>query len=441
MGLTGLAGIAVLAVIGYHLLPKFVLARIEAEAAARGVTLTDCELQLSLEQLVLEQCQFSLERSADIRGRVAQVTITLESFRPTRVDVVGADVQVVGTPEFDELFAKHKPQLGPELPVVVTGSELSWRRSAGDEPQLHLSKVEYRAPEGSLAADVNLSGAARGKVTRKGEAIELSLSVIAHPEAKLHARIQQDQALGELRIDVQGITLADLESPFLQVGEELGTVEADLLVYAQIPIGLTPKPAKGDFRATLRGLNFPVPRELHGLVYGTPLELGGNFVLDRSFTKAKFDKLQLSVGALRMRGKGTAELSDLAVAFETSLSGELSCDAIVRSAAAAHVSTELAKAAGRIARQALEGSVTLVAFVKGRSDQLDRAEVIKSVGVGCGLKTLPLPDLTKLPRELLERLPKLEDLLPPDGKEPPKLGLPSLPKLPLPRPRRPAPQQ
>lgn len=435
LALLALGGVVLLGVLGYAFLPRMLLDRIEAEAAARGVTLDRCELRWSMDRIVLERCEFRLERSTAVSGTIRELTIALDGFAPARVDVEGAVIQVRDSPDFDELFAKHKPQLGPELPVTVTGSELYFWRAASDKALLHLTSLEYRAPEGSLSANVNVSDRAKGKLTRNGDLVELSLSLDAHPEAKLHARIQQGKALGELRVEVQRIRLADLSGPLFAITPLLEPVEADLQLYAHIPIGLEPTPPKGDFRATLRGLNFPVPLELQGLVYGTPVELDGAFTLDRSFTKAKLEKLRLSVGALRMRGTGKAELVDQAIAFETSWSGALPCAAIVRSAAAAHVDSELAKVAGRIARQALDGAVTLVAFVKGRSDQLERAQVIESVGVGCGLKPLPLPDLTKLPRELLDQLPKLDELLPPDRREPPKLELPKLPTLPFPRRR------
>jgi hypothetical protein len=216
-------------------------------------------------------------------------------------------------------------------------------------------------------------------------------------------------------------------------------VTLDSQVYAQIPIGLNPTPAKGDARFTMRGLNFPVPRELAGLVYGTPAEVTTNFTLDRSFTKGELKKLTFKVGALDMRGSGKVALDGLALNFELTLNGRLSCDAIVRSAVAAHAGTELSRVAGIIAKRALQGSVDVYARISGSTAALDKVSVIKTVGVGCGIKPFPLdglpldgipdPDellgrLRGLPGDLEQRLPK--------GTEPtlPGSPLPKLPSLP-----------
>ncbi len=422
-------------------LPGFVMKRIQAEAAARGVNLKQCKLELGWEHLTLRECEFSLAKTAQVAGTIETIDVYLEGLKPSKLELAGAAVAIYGTPEFDELFEDRKPGQEAEIPVEVTQSKLEWLAVVGQPPRLSLTDVRYSMPSGTLSSKVDIAEILQGSVERQGDVVDLQLALKKSPSAKVSVRVQQAKEVGELRLEFEKLALSELDGPWMPIPKDLQEVRASTNVFARIPIGLSPQRAQGDFRLTLDGLNFPVPLELQGLVYGTPLEMSGNFELDRSFTRAQLSKLRLSVGALNMRGAGRAELDGTAVAFDTSLTGNLPCDAIVRSAAAAHVDTELAKVAGRIARLALDGSVTILAIVQARTDALAEATVIKSVGVGCGLKPLPIKGLEDLPGEVLKRLPKLPGLpdpskLPPPS-ERPKLELPRLPELPkLPFPRR-----
>lgn len=437
------------------LLPQFVLGQVERQAAEYGVDLSECEIELGWKSLTLIECRFAVAQANEISGTVARIRVTLDGLAPKSVEASGAAVTVRGSPAASHLFEKRKPSLGQAVPVTVTDSKLEWVPEPNLPPRLSLTELEYSAPSGAFSSKLDVANRLVGTVSRQGDLVEAVLALPGEPSAKLQLRIEQGKSRGELRLDFEQLALSKLDGPLLQVPKDLQQVRMSGQIYADVPIGLDPKPGKGDLRLIFDGLNFPVPRELQGLVYGTPVELSGRFALDRSMTKAKLSKLRLTVGALAMQGKGSAEWKGDALAFETSLSGALSCSAIVRSAAAAHVDSELAKVAGSIARMALDGSVRLIAFVRGSTDRLDKVEVVKSVGVGCGLKPLPLlDDLTKLPRELLELLPELPNLpalpgrpgkdrdggkpgdtSPPKERptlRPPKLTLPTLPLPKLP---------
>ncbi|HWO10125.1 MAG TPA: hypothetical protein VNN80_11615, partial [Polyangiaceae bacterium] len=69
----------------------------------------------------------------------------------------------------------------------------------------------------------------------------------------------------------------------------------------------------------------------------------------------------------------------------------------------AHADSLLATLAGRFARRALTGSVEVVAALDAHTSDLERAEVLTSIGVGCGLEPFPVDQ--SVSRALLERLP------------------------------------
>jgi len=176
---------------------------------------------------------------------------------------------------------------------------------------------------------------------------------------------------------------------------------------------------------TLAGLQFPVPREVEGLVHGSPPKVSGKFSLTRSFDRATFRDLQFLTGSLAMQGDARLELAGEGAAVQANLAGPLGCVAIAESAARAHAGSVLAQWAKSVARRALRGSVQIVAALQAHTSDLPHARVLTSIGVGCGLQPLPLD--ADLPRDLLEHLP--EEI----RRRLPRLdALPKLPHLPLP---------
>lgn len=419
-------------------LPTWVLQRIVHTAASHGVELEHCELKLGWQKLTLTGCNFGILNAGEVSGTLERVEIDLVDFEPDHVLVQGARVRVLGTPDFSDWFERQRPDLGRELKVAVEDATLEWRTHVDEPPRVTLTQLNYTAPSGDFTSRISASDVLAGDLSRKGDLVTVALRLVSNPKTRFEARIQQSQALGELRLELDSVKLADLEGPWLKLPDDLKRVELDGLITAEVPLSLDARRPQGDARFTLRGLNFPVPRELQGLIYGTPVELSSRFSLDYAAIRAELQNVRLQVGTLDMRGKGKAELEGSGVGFDLRLSGNLSCDAIVRSAVATHFDSELAKVAGKIAKLALKGSVSIVALVRGRSDALDRAQVVKSVGLGCGLKPLPLPpEFGKLPAEWLDMLPNLPELPSSDRLPAPKITLPKLPELPrfsLPRP-------
>ena len=226
-------------------------------------------------------------------------------------------------------------------------------------------------------------------------------------------------------MDLRSLPLTELEGRWLVLSDVLRPVQVDGRIFVSLPLGLTAELPAGDVHLTLSNLQFPVPREVEGLVYASPPKLSGKFTLVRSLERATFKELQFQTGALHMRGDARLELAGEGFAVSSNLSGPISCAAIAEAALRAHAGSVLAQWLHGVPRKLVRGSVQVAAAIQGHSADLPHARVLTSVGVGCGLQPLPLS--VDLPHELLERLP--EEI----RRRLPKLdGLPKQPKLQLP---------
>jgi hypothetical protein len=211
--------------------------------------------------------------------------------------------------------------------------------------------------------------------------------------------------------------------------DTLRPLEVEGRVFASIPLGLTTELPSGDMHLTLHGLQFPVPRELEGLVYQSAPKLSGKLTFGRTLDRVTITDLSFLTGELVMRGDAELERAGKGFGIKARASGPLSCRAIADAAASAHSDSALAALAGRFARRLLTGSVDLLSVIEGHSSDLEHARVLTSVGVGCGLEPQPID--AGISKELLDRLPidVLDHL--------PGIGFDARERAPRPRPVRP----
>jgi hypothetical protein len=323
-----------------------------------------------------------------------------------------------------------------ELPVDVEQSSLTWISGDDPEPWLVLSGLSYRSGSRELGAELVLGKATRGRVTLGPAGVVVALGEPDRPKLRLTAQAGAGRQSIELSAELRGLPLPELEGPWLSLPAVLRSVAIDGRIFASLPVGLNAQLPGGDLHLTLAGLQFPVPREVEGLVHGTAPKISGKFVLTRSLDRATFRELEFATGALVMHGDARLERASEGATIVSNLSGPLPCVAIAESAARAHAGSVLLEWAKRAAQHSLRGSVQIVAALQGHTSDLPHARVVTSIGVGCGLQPLPID--VDLPRELLERLPaeirrrlpRLESLprLPEPGKIPEPLQLPPLPQ-------------
>jgi hypothetical protein len=411
---------------------------IRSQAEARGIQIDGCELEIGWQRVTLRQCQFASSRegtgqgirwpfgSARVSGRIDEVELELSSLEPERVRVRGAEVNVRGDVPWQELFRSipASDTSALELPIDVQNARLSWITGDSPQPWLVLSALEYHSGTEQLAADLSVVGLMGHLGLQQGNLL-ITLGELERPKVRLNLRAGAGQQRAELGIDLTSLPLAELEGPWLVLSDALRPVTVDGRISVAVPLGTSAELPGGDVHLTLSGLQFPIPREVEGLVYGTPPKISGKFSLSRSLDRASFRELSFLTGSLAMQGSAKLELAGEGVAIDANLSGPLSCVSIAESAARAHASSVLAHWAKAVAKHALEGSVQVVSALQAHSSDLPHARVLTSIGVGCGLQPLPIdPDL---PRDLLQRLP--EDV----RRRLPRLDtLPKGPQLPLP---------
>jgi hypothetical protein len=431
------------------ILPGWLLARVVAEARNHDIELTECALEyrlegLSINQISLSGCKFTAQKPVTITGSIQRVVVDLAGQTPTGLKVESPTARVLGIPDWQALVSQPSMDLPP---YSVAGGTVEWFLDAGAAaPTATLSNLAHTQTDDQWTAHIDLLGLAQGNALI-GNKSELELALVKQPETRLRLEVDAATSLADLEVRFADLAIAQLEGVlFSSLPPELADVTAKGDFRFAIAYGLNPKTPSGSFKIELKNLNFPVPRELAGLVYAPSALVEGKFKADRSFSKFNVAPLTFRTGQLQMKGHSDVEVAGLNAHITSQLSGPLSCSSIVASAAQVHLNTEVARVAANIARRALNGSVEIFVLLDAETQNLRAAKVVKGVGVGCGINRLPLPDLMSFPLPALQRLPSLRDLpelagvlgraaqLPKVGSEELKLpSLSDLPTLKLPR--------
>lgn len=455
--LVALGVVGAAAVLGVQAwIPKYVMQQVQKAAAERGVTLSNCELTyersgFSVTKVTLDHCH--IETAAPLRasGTIQHLAVDLTENRPTRAFISGADVTVVGFPDWE----RWKGQFGEDTSLAVTGqgNRVAWVTDPGSPPAVAVTDLQRLSSTEDWTGTLVLADMLDGHI-RIGEQARLELRVRNLPGNSLIAEIDPAKSLGRVQLELAEVPFMLFSGIlFENVPGELATTTISGRLALDVPYALNTAEPKGQFDLTLKGLNFPVPREVAGLIHDTSPRMSGTLTSNRAYTKFAANKVKFETGALKMTGKATVEREGLASHWLATMQGPLPCDAIVAAAARVHLSgttigDELSRAAATISRKALKGSVNIMVALDAQSSDLASAKLVKSVGIGCGLQPLPIPSLKDLPEILLKDLPQLKDLpiggieLGTDGKKPgvtlPKLELPKLevPTLRLPGSKR-----
>lgn len=445
IGVSWLLGACVAWFLGRALLWR----EVQHAAARHGVELEGCGLELDWGSLHLVDCRFRAPAEGApgvglgalglaARGSMDEIAIELSGMRLERLVARELDAAVVGKPEL-MMLARRLRELS-DVPLVLEQARVAWDFDGAAPPEITLSRLDYVGAEGRLSSDVELIGGLRGSLRAAQGALEGTLGEAPNARASFRARPFDGAAGVELSVDLRDLPVRDLEGPWLELTPVLRAVTVHGRIAARVPFGLTLEPPTGEVALTLDGLAFPIPRELEGIVYGGPAKLSGKLKLSRLLDRATSSDLRFTTGALDMHGSAALWLEESAVAFQASLGGPLSCDAIIGSAERAHSGSPLARWAARVARRTLRGSVHVVAALSGKTPHLRDAKVLTSIGVGCGLEPLPID--ASFPRELLSRLPEAVLRALPSAAELPTLGeLPFPPPIVPRRPRAPQPDR
>lgn len=409
----GVIAVWLLGAAAVYFLHGWLLDEIVAQAARRGVVLEGCRLDVGLSEVGLDGCQFAIRPDgrvvsaalADVAigGSIERLGVELDGFTPTRLIVQGARATLRGEPNARELMGARISLSPSDLPVDLRRSALSWHFEPEGPAVLQLSELSYDADARRLLSRFELVRRGSGQLSLGPEGLEVTLGDPAHPEVRLILRVLPKVERAELSLDLRRLPLRVLEGPWLQMTDALRPIELEGRVFASMPLGLSMDVPSGDLHLTLHGLQFPIPRELDGLIYRSAPKLSGKFTTNRTLRRINIADLSFLAGELAMQGGAELELQGQGLGVKARANGPLSCRAVAESAATAHADSALAQLAGGFARRALTGSVEVLTAIEGHTSDLEHARVLTSIGVGCGLEPLPV-DLG-VSRELLERLP------------------------------------
>lgn len=422
-------------------LPTYVMSRVTEEAARWGVDLSECGLEfertgLTVSKVTLEHCKVGATAPTAVSGSLQHAEIWLREEKPERVFISGADLTVSSSLEFDRIQTHMDATKGVEL--TGQNNRLAWVTDPGAPPALVVTELQRLSAKEDWSGKLALAELLEGTL-RFGDKARVELRLRSMPANSLVAEIDAANSVGHVELELANVPFMLFSGiVFGNVPGELATTTASGSLKLDIPYGLNPAQPKGQFDFTLAGLNFPVPRELAGLVYDTSPHLSGTLTSNRTYTKFGVTKLHFETGALHMKGKANVERDGLATHWQATMQGPLPCDAIVAAAARVHLQgaplgNELAAAAARISRKALKGNVNILVALDAESSDLAAAKIVKSVGLGCGLEPLPVPNLGELPEILLKDLPQLKDLPAGIGAPPASSGEMPLPGLELPK--------
>jgi hypothetical protein len=391
----------------------WLLDEIVSQAERRGVSLRGCQLDLGLSSVGLEQCTFSARpdgrvfssalSGVAVGGNVERVELGLQGLAPASLKIQGARITLGGMPKLVEPLGSGSPAPDPELPVEIERSALSWGPDATAPAVLQLSAMAFSSRTRRLTSRFEVVRRGHGQLALGPEGVEVTLGDPARPEVRLIVRVLPKAERAEVSLDVRRLPLRTLEGPWLVITDTLRPIEIDGRLFASVPLGLSTELPAGDVSLTLHGLQFPVPREIEGLIHQSPPKLSGKLGLSRALDRITVTDLTLLTGELMMRGDAELEVAGQGLAVQSRLRGPLACRAIAEAATAAHADSMLATLAGRFARRVLTGSVEVVAAIDAHTSDLERAQVFTSIGVGCGLE--PFPVDSSVPRSLLEKLP------------------------------------
>jgi ADP-dependent NAD(P)H-hydrate dehydratase / NAD(P)H-hydrate epimerase len=404
----------------------------EREARKYGFELELPEVDFGLGWLRFTNAKFSLIGVQRIAGSWTALDIDFDGLEARRFAATGIRVNVLGSvaslgPQLSAWTKDHPQVYG--LPIAAREVSLSWRSTAAEPPWLEFEQGTIKPAQngGSFRAErARIFGADAGKVgsvwTKEESLVALGVGSDDLLIAQVTLRVMYAASTPTAVIELAPTPLEKLSGAFgvaLPLPGVLASGTVKLVFASRDSAG----PVTGDIVAQLDGFVPPHPPELDGFVFGKVTTFESGLEINPEYTRAALRNVRVTAGAFELGGEGKLERLPDHVRILFDLRGSLGCAAL----ASANLKSQLGKTIGpllaRAAREFLTGSVGVRVEIDADSRDLARAQLKRTIGVGCGLRPLNLPELSlpQLPPGLLE-LPKalpLPSALPPFPRLPP----------------------
>jgi hypothetical protein len=454
-----LGGTATALVLGFE---PWLRARVQSEAARRGVSLEFEDFEVSWGLLTLHRVSFQQDRPLRVTGMIERVTVQLRGFQASAISLETSSVDVqASTQEILAHLNAGAPQQtegSSSPPITAQNLTLNWRPVAGQPAPVTCSGASFamQSSKLDLQCKVALAGLPAAGLQlhwdRAQRTVQVTAASTVWPALRLSAtaKVATDPMLVSVTVPETPLPLplsVLLGVPALKTATVGGRIEL------RWPLALSMQTPNGTVSMTLKNFEPPHPIELQGFDFGKQTDLVSDFSLSRDHKKISLKNIRVQAGSFSLTGDGGLDASRARV----NLRGSLSCALLARAAAEAQVGSALGKWAGKLASkvalQQVEGKVSFEVDAALDLDGKSLPRIEKRVQPGCGLKPFKLEELAQLQLpepgladlaelgvklgELLPKLPTTPNLLP-DGSAQPLPGLP-LPGLGLPQTKQLAP--
>jgi ADP-dependent NAD(P)H-hydrate dehydratase / NAD(P)H-hydrate epimerase len=425
-------------------LPTWVEGQVVDTAHAYGIEIEPGEIGFGFDWVQIDNAKIRLAGVRSLELRARRIDVSLHDFLPE--SIVLDDVEVSGQ--------------GPLATVLLELGNFSRTHAAAlaiplsaSRARVHLSEKSGAAPWLEVSAALLLRHARGGIFSAPATALfGLSLGRVFGSFSKDSALArfafgEPDVARGPLEVELEGgakkstarLTLAPVaiqKLPGFSARDALFPgATASGSASLELPAAELVASREGHAHITLKGYIPPHPLELDGFVFGDTTSFDTGFTLPDGQTRMLLHDSVVTAGRFQIKGGGILSFATDPTELSLDLRGDLPCDALAGAAAESRLAKILGSAlsakAGALARRSVQGSVSVTVAVAANSKNWAAAKVNRRIGIGCGLRPLPLAELAKLfplPPELADLSGALSTL-PQDlsGLPPLPAGLPALP--------------
>ncbi len=423
------------------LLPGYLKDRIVAEAEKRGIQLEPGAVSFGFGRATVSDARFRLVGVQGLVGTAKQLEVGLDFLEPKSVLATDVNIDTAGSApllalEITEWAKKYPRTL--KLPAQAKEIAFTWRERVDQEPWIEIAGGEVAPQKGGAvfrAEAATFAGAPLGKIGASWSSDDAVVGLGFGEEdinrAPVRISVQHALPQPKAKIELMPVKAERLAGP-LGVKLPIENVTASGSVELALPAGVALGPVTGTLSVKLKGYVPPHPRELDGIVFGDTTTFDTKLSLNQERTRIDLTESKVAAGAFKLSGTGNIERFENHATLALDLTGNIACTTLAGAAAESYLGQALGKLAGALARATMKGGVGIMVKLRADSRDLENAKVLRTIGIGCGLKPLPIPEIEiggfKLPTELpkdLKGLPPLPSGLPP---------LPSaLPGFPLPK--------
>lgn len=399
-----LVGLGLLAVL---VLPRLVEERILAEARARGVDLSPGKVSFGIGWLQIKDARLSLIGVPGLSIRVGVIDCEIDRLSPVRFTLANVQTESIGelltlVRALDSWARAHPPKR--EEPLFVKPMGFKLRSAPKATPGVELDGAELRV-EGDraelIAKRSNAFGrdlgelrlvlgdkAMRADLTFGQSPLHNPLMTLAISEKEAGARTIQATLAPVLLGRLGEILGVRLPKPNATLS---GTLDA------RVPQGwMVGARISGRLDGVLKGYVPPHPAELDGFVFGDTTSFGTGFLVEPEQLRIVLESTSLRAGRFELSGGGELRAEGLDARLKMLLSGTLPCNALAGAAAETRLGRSLGQVTGKAARQVVSGNVGVRVSVEAWASALERAQILKTITPGCGLKALTLKELVQL---------------------------------------------